>query len=67
MDPLAIVEEKYHLVVTAGYAVVVGVIVLVLRTSPFERLTLWAVGVLFFVTVLRRIRKGVDGPPHFEV
>jgi membrane protein implicated in regulation of membrane protease activity len=61
------VEEKYHLVVAAGYAVVVGVIVLVLRASPFERLTLWAVGVLFFVTVLRRIRKGVDGPPHFEV
>jgi membrane protein implicated in regulation of membrane protease activity len=67
MDPLIVVEEKYHLVVTAGYAIVVGVIVLVLRTSPLERICLWLLGVIFFASVLRRIRKGVDGPPHFDL
>jgi hypothetical protein len=67
MDLWAVVEQNYHRVVTAGYAVVVGVIVLVLRTSPLERLTLWAAGVIFFASVLRRSRKGAEGPPQFEV
>jgi hypothetical protein len=67
MDPLAVVEEKYHLFVTVGYGFVIAVIVLVLRASPLERVGLWAVGMIFFAAVLRTIRKGVDGPPHFEM
>ncbi len=41
MDPLATVEEKYHLVVTVGYAAIVAIIVLVLKASATERLVLW--------------------------
>lgn len=67
MDPLATVEERYHLVVTAGYAAIVAIIVLVLKASATERLVLWLVGVLFFASVLRGIRKGVDAPPKFEL
>lgn len=67
MDPLATVEEKYHLVVTVGYAVIVAIIVLVLKASLLERLGLWALGLIFFAAVLRTIRKGVDAPPKFEL
>ncbi len=67
MDPWAVVEEKYHLFVTVGYSFVIGVIVLVLRASALERLGLWVVGMIFFAGVLRTIRKGVDGPPQFEM
>ena len=67
MDPLVTVEEKYHLVVTVGYSLIVAIIVLVLKASAAERLVLWGLGVLFFASVLRAIRKGVDGPPKFEL
>jgi hypothetical protein len=60
-------EEKYHVVVTVGYAIVIGVIILVLRMSVPERLALWVVGLLFFSTVLRKIRKGAEPPKQFEL
>jgi hypothetical protein len=59
-------EEKYHVVVTFGYFVVVGIILSVLRTSMTERLALWIVAAIFFTSVLRLIRKGIDPPKHFE-
>lgn len=67
MDPLATLEEKYHLVVTVGYSLVVAIVVLVLRESALERIVLWLLGVLFFAGVLRGIRKGIDAPPKFEL
>jgi uncharacterized membrane protein len=67
MDPLAMMEEKYHLVVTVGYSILIAIIMLVLKTSVAERLVLWVLGVLFFASVLRGIRKGVDAPPKFEL
>jgi hypothetical protein len=67
MDPLEIVEEKYHMVVTAGYSVIVGIIVLVLRASALERLGLWVLAVIFFATVLSGIRKGLEPPKKFDV
>jgi hypothetical protein len=60
-------EEKYHLVVTAGYGLVIGVIICVLRTSVPERLALWVVALLLFSSVLWRIRKGAEPPKHFEL
>jgi hypothetical protein len=59
-------EEKYHVVVTLGYFVVVGIILSVLRTSMTERLALWIVAAIFFTSVLRLIRKGIDPPKHFD-
>jgi hypothetical protein len=59
-------EEKYHVVVTFGYFVVVGIILSVLRTSMTERLALWIVAAIFFTSVLRLIRKGIDPPKHFD-
>ena len=67
MDPLATVEEKYHVVVTVGYSLIVAIIVLVLKASAVERLVLWLLGVIFFAGVLRGIRKGIDAPPKFEL
>jgi hypothetical protein len=67
MDPLSTVEEKYHLVVTVGYAFVVAIIVLVLKSPLLERIALWVLGVLFFAGVLRGIRKGIDARPKFEI
>lgn len=67
MDPVAVVEEKYHLIVTAGYGLVIGVIILVMRTSPLERVCLWALAIAFFGSVLHRTRKGVEIPPKFEL
>jgi hypothetical protein len=66
-DPLEMVEQKYHLFVLAGYAVVVAIIVSVLHASVLEHLVLWLIGVVFFGAVLSRIRKGVEPAPKFEV
>jgi len=59
-------EEKYHVVVTLGYSVVAAIILAVLRTSITERLALWLVAAIFFASVLRLIRKGIDPPKHFD-
>jgi hypothetical protein len=59
--------EKYHVAVTIGYSFVIGVIVCVLRMSAAERLALWLVGLLFFSSVLWRIRKGAEPPKQFEL
>ena len=59
-------EEKYHVVVTLGYSVVAAIILAVLRTSITERLALWLVAAIFFASVLRLIRKGIDPPRHFD-
>lgn len=67
MDPLSMVEEKYHLVVTLGYAFVVAVIILVLASPLAERVTLFILGVLFFGAIMRLTRKGLETPPKFEV
>lgn len=66
-DPLEVVEQKYHLFVLAGYAVVVAIIVSVLHASLLELLLLWLIGVVFFGAVLSGIRKGVEPAPKFEV
>lgn len=66
-DPLEVVEEKYHLFVLAGYAVVVAIIVAVMHATALEHILLWVIGVLFFGGVLRGIRKGVEPAPKFEV
>jgi len=59
-------EEKYHVVVTLGYSVVAAIILGVLRTSITERVALWLVAAIFFASVLRLIRKGIDPPRHFD-
>jgi hypothetical protein len=59
-------EEKYHIVVTLGYFFVVGVILSVLRMAISERLGLWVVAAIFFASILRLIRKGIDPPKHFD-
>lgn len=61
------VEEKYHVVVTLGYAFILAVIVLVLRMRLVERIAVWAVGVIFLATLLRKTRKGVDARPKFDL
>jgi hypothetical protein len=60
-------EEKYHVVVTAGYGFVIGVIVCVLRTSVPERLALWVVSLLLFSIALWRIRKGAEPPKQYDL
>jgi hypothetical protein len=67
MDAFETVEEKYHLVVTAGYSFVVAVIVLVLKAPALEKIALWVLGVLFFGAVLGGIRKGIEPKPKFEL
>jgi hypothetical protein len=67
MDPLAIVEEKYHAVVTLGYSLILAIIVWVLKMTSLERWLLWLAGVIFLAAVLRTIRKGVDGPKQFDL
>jgi hypothetical protein len=59
-------EEKYHVVVTLGYFVIVAIIIAVLRASMMERLALWVIAAIFFASVLRLIRKGIDPPKHFD-
>jgi hypothetical protein len=59
-------EEKYHVVVTLGYFVVVAIIISVLRAPMAERLALWVIAAIFFASVLRLIRKGIDPPKHFD-
>jgi hypothetical protein len=61
------VEEKYHVVVTLGYSFILAVIVLVLRMTLVERIAVWAFGVIFVATLLRRIRKGLDARPKFDL
>ena len=65
-EMIDLLEEKYHVVVTLGYSLILGVIVLALRMALVERIAIWLVGVIFVATVLRRIRKGVDGRPQFD-
>jgi hypothetical protein len=59
-------EEKYHIVVTLAYCVIIAVIISVLRTSMAERAVVWLIAALFFASVLRLIRKGIDPPKHFD-
>jgi hypothetical protein len=59
-------EEKYHIVVTLAYCVIIAVIISVLRTSTAERAVVWLIAALFFASVLRLIRKGIDPPKHFD-
>jgi hypothetical protein len=59
-------EEKYHIVVTLAYCVIIAVIISVLRTSMAERAVVWLIAAIFFASVLRLIRKGIDPPRHFD-
>ena len=59
-------EKKYHAVVMLGYFIVVAIIIAVLRASLAEKLGLWLIGAIFFSSVLRLIRKGIDPPKHFD-
>ena len=59
-------EEKYHVVVTLAYCVIAAIIIAVLRTSMLERIGVWLIAALFFASVLRLIRKGIDPPRHFD-
>jgi hypothetical protein len=59
-------EEKYHVVVTLAYCVILAIIISVLRTSMPERVAVWLIAALFFASVLRLIRKGIDPPKHFD-
>ena len=59
-------EEKYHVVVTLAYFIVVAIIIAVLRTSMPERIAVWGISAIFFASVLRLIRKGIDPPKHFD-
>ena len=59
-------EEKYHKVVTLGYFIVAAIIISVLRASMLEKAAVWLVAALFFASVLRLIRKGIDPPKHFD-
>lgn len=67
MDAFEMLEEKYHLVVTAGYSLVVAVIVLVQKAPALEKIGLWVLGVLVFGAVLGGIRKGIEPKPKFEL
>ena len=59
-------EEKYHIVVTLAYFIIVAIIIAVLRTSMTERVAVWLIAAFFFASVLRLIRKGIDPPKHFD-
>jgi len=59
-------EERYHVVVTLAYFVVVAIIIAVLKASMTVRLVLWVIAAIFFASVLRLIRKGIDPPKHFD-
>jgi hypothetical protein len=59
-------EERYHIVVTLAYFAVAAIIIAVLRMSIGERVAVWLIAALFFTSVLRLIRKGIDPPKHFD-
>jgi uncharacterized membrane protein YccC len=65
--PLEAIEHHYHLVVVAGYALVIAAIVAVMHIGLMGHIGLWLLGIAFFAMVMSKTRKGLEPQPKFEV